>query len=155
MFPFINITNAADFGERVTTVLEALARQGVSRDDVRAEFLSSNSNKIAGQDAWERLNQLDNPTAAELATYAKALRVNTTWLITGDVRFVPDLMAETCLCWETPEHQQFNYYGITEPGSALEYNPDCPVHNLERNDLRYFLGQMQHSKKDSAQPTFL
>lgn len=37
-------------------------------------------------------------------------------------------MSEPCRCWPTPEEQHFVYYGITEPGSAWEYNPYCPEH---------------------------
>lgn len=33
-----------------------------------------------------------------------------------------------CECWPTPVHMHYVYYGITEPGSAWEWNPDCPVH---------------------------
>jgi hypothetical protein len=128
MFAFINITNAEAFRHRVASVLEVLQGQGVTGDDVRAEFLAASENKIAGHDAWERLDRLENPTAAELRLFARVLRVNTTWLITGDVRFVPELMAGTCLCWEVPEQYHFVHYGAVEPGSTHEFNPDCPVH---------------------------
>lgn len=37
-------------------------------------------------------------------------------------------MTDECECWPTPEHMQFNHYGAVEPGSAMEYNPDCPEH---------------------------
>lgn len=33
-----------------------------------------------------------------------------------------------CECWPTPEETHYVYYGITEPGSAWEWNPDCPAH---------------------------
>lgn len=33
-----------------------------------------------------------------------------------------------CSCWPTPEEYHFVHYGATEPGSAWEHNPDCPVH---------------------------
>ena len=36
--------------------------------------------------------------------------------------------AEECTCWPTPLKYHFVYFGATEPGSALEYNPDCPQH---------------------------
>jgi hypothetical protein len=131
MFTFINITNAEAFRHRVASVLEVLQRQGVTADAVHAEFLAGDESKIAGQDAWERLGRLENPTAAELRLYARVLRVNTTWLITGDVRFVPELMAGTCLCWLVPERMWTTHYGAVEPGSTHEFNPDCPVHGLE------------------------
>jgi hypothetical protein len=131
MFAFINITNAEAFRHRVASVLEVLQGQGVSADAVHAEFLAACENKMAAQDAWERLGRLENPTAAELRLYARALRVNTTWLITGDVRFVPELMANTCLCWLVPEHMWTKHYGAVEPGSTHEFNPDCPVHGPE------------------------
>jgi hypothetical protein len=143
MFMTINITNAEAFRERAASALEALTGQGVTADDVHAEFLTACKNKLEAQDAWERLHRLDNPTAAELALYAKVLRVNTTWLITGDVRFIPELMAGTCLCWLVPEDLHFIYFGATEPGSAQEHNPDCPVHPLQHPELTVFLGDMQ------------
>lgn len=37
-------------------------------------------------------------------------------------------MTENCRCWPTPPEYHFVYYGITEPGSAWEYNPHCPAH---------------------------
>lgn len=128
MYAFINITNVLAFRHRVASVIEALKAEGVSADDVRAEFLAAGENKIAGQDAWERLERLENPTMGELRLFARVLRVNTTWLITGDVRFVPDLMATTCLCQEVPESMWTTHYGAVEPGSTHEFNPDCPVH---------------------------
>jgi hypothetical protein len=131
MFTFINITHAAAFRDRVASVLEVLGAQGVTAEDVRAEFLAAGENKLEGLDAWERLDRLENPTAAELRLFARVLRVNTTWLITGDVRFVPELMAGTCLCWEVPVEYHFTHYGATEPGSTHEFNPDCPAHALE------------------------
>ena len=33
-----------------------------------------------------------------------------------------------CSCWPTPESEHYVYYGITEPGSATEWNPECEVH---------------------------
>lgn len=33
-----------------------------------------------------------------------------------------------CSCFETPPWMQHTEYGHTEPGSALEPNPECPVH---------------------------
>jgi hypothetical protein len=127
MFTFIDITNALAFRHRVASAIEALKGLGVSADDVRAEFLAAGENKMAGQDAWERLDRLENPTAAELRLFARVLRVNTTWLITGDVRFVPELMATTCLCWEVPEHLWTTYGSAVDPATTHEYNPDCPV----------------------------
>lgn len=106
-------------------------------------YALSPQNKLEAQDAWERLHRLDNPTAAELALYAKVLRVNTTWLITGDVRFIPELMAGTCLCWMVPEDLHFIYFCATEPVSTLEHNPDCPVHTQQRPELTIFLGEKQ------------
>jgi hypothetical protein len=132
MFTFINITNAAAFRDRVASVLEVLGAQGVTAEDVRAEFLAAGENKLEGLDAWERLDRLENPTAAELRLLARVLRVNTTWLITGDVRFVPELMAGTCLCWPVPPSMWTTHYGAVEPGSTHEYNPDCPEHGEGR-----------------------
>jgi len=36
-----------------------------------------------------------------------------------------------CECWPTPPETHYVYYGITEPVSAWEYNPECPVHGEE------------------------
>lgn len=41
-------------------------------------------------------------------------------------------MPEACECWPTEEKYHFNYYGAIEPGSAWEYNPECPVHGREQ-----------------------
>lgn len=131
MFTFINITNAAAFRDRVAAVIAELENQGVTAEDVRAEFIAASENKLAAQDAWERLGWLENPTAPELRLFARVLRVNTTWLITGDLRFVPELMAGACLCWPLPESMWTTHYGAVEPGSTHEFNPGCPVHGLE------------------------
>jgi hypothetical protein len=37
-----------------------------------------------------------------------------------------------CECWPTPEHMHYVYYGATEPGSAWEWNPNCPAHPPHR-----------------------
>lgn len=31
-----------------------------------------------------------------------------------------------CICW--PVENPWSYYGIVEPGGALEPNPECPLH---------------------------
>ena len=114
---------------RTKAVLEALADQGISEADVHTEFIASFRDRATADDAWLRLKHLENPTAAELCRYAAALQVNTTWLITGDVRFINDeLLSGTCLCWLLPENELFVHYGATEPGSTHEYSPDCLVH---------------------------
>lgn len=34
-----------------------------------------------------------------------------------------------CTCfWLPPEQWDTSYYGIAEPGSQMEPNPECPVH---------------------------
>lgn len=35
-------------------------------------------------------------------------------------------MTNECECW--PVENPWTYHGITEPGGALEHNPDCPEH---------------------------
>jgi len=40
----------------------------------------------------------------------------------------PETWGDGCECWVTPEHQHYVYCGITEPGSAIEFNPGCPKH---------------------------
>ncbi|WP_281270749.1 hypothetical protein [Amycolatopsis palatopharyngis] len=43
-------------------------------------------------------------------------------------------MAEKCECFATPESGWTVHYGAVEPGSQLEYNPDCLVHGESRDD---------------------
>lgn len=125
----IDLINAEAFNDRVTSVLEALAARGLTAHDVRAEFLSACDDIEAAESAWNRLYLMDDPTATELALYAKVLQVNTTWLLTGDVRFInPALMADTCLCTIVPEEYHFVHFGATEPGSTREFSPDCLLH---------------------------
>ena len=31
-----------------------------------------------------------------------------------------------CLCWVNPN--PYTYYGVVEPGDALQWNPECPMH---------------------------
>lgn len=33
-----------------------------------------------------------------------------------------------CECWPTPPEMWTTHYGAVEPGSAIEFNPDCPAH---------------------------
>lgn len=33
-----------------------------------------------------------------------------------------------CECWPTEEKYHFVHFGATEPGSAIEFNPECPQH---------------------------
>lgn len=40
----------------------------------------------------------------------------------------PEVWGVGCECWVTPREQHYVYYGITEPGSAAEWNPECPKH---------------------------
>ena len=43
----------------------------------------------------------------------------------------PEVWGNGCECWVTPRHTHYVYYGATEPGSACEFNPDCPMHGVE------------------------
>lgn len=38
-----------------------------------------------------------------------------------------------CSCFPTPEEMHFVYYGATEPGSAMEWNPECEVHRRDEH----------------------
>ncbi|KIA73444.1 hypothetical protein ANMWB30_23710 [Arthrobacter sp. MWB30] len=108
---------------------EALGLLQITRDDVRARFVAGCRDERGAAAAWQRLERLDNPSAAELGLYAQVLHVNTTWLLTGDMRFINiPLMGQTCLCRLLPEEHHYVHYGITEPGSTHEYNPGCLVH---------------------------
>lgn len=40
----------------------------------------------------------------------------------------PEVWGGGCECWVTPEHMWTTHYGAVEPGSQLEFNPDCPEH---------------------------
>lgn len=125
---------------RVAAVLEALAAQGINEAAVHTAFVAEFRSRAEADAAWVRLKSLDNPTAAELTPYARALQVNTTWLMTGDVRFInAELMSGTCLCWLLPARQHFVYLGAVEPGSTHEYNPGCLVHGpaLEQEYLSH------------------
>lgn len=33
-----------------------------------------------------------------------------------------------CECWVTPEHMWTTYGDAVEPGSRVEWNPECPAH---------------------------
>lgn len=47
----------------------------------------------------------------------------------GDYALIPDPWPEAgggCKCWVNP--RPLTHYGIVEPGDALEFNPDCPMH---------------------------
>ncbi|MFJ2662620.1 hypothetical protein [Arthrobacter koreensis] len=132
MFPVKKNTLREAIRRRAAAVLEALGDRGISEADVHTEFASAYASRSDADAAWLRLKRLENPTAIELALYAKALQVNTTWLISGDPGFInTDLMAKTCLCWLLPPSQHFVHYGATEPGSTHEWNPDCLVHASE------------------------
>lgn len=37
-------------------------------------------------------------------------------------------MSAECTCPYVPEKYHYVYYGITEPSSAQEWDPGCPVH---------------------------
>ena len=151
MSTFLSITNVLAFRHRVASVLEALKERGITADAVRAEFLAAGENKIATQDAWGRLDRLENPTAAELRLFARVLQVNTTWLITGDVRFVPELLATTCLCWPVPEHMWTTYGSAVDPATTHEHNPDCPVHGPEVESDRFQRPVLMNVVRSAAQ----
>lgn len=51
-----------------------------------------------------------------------------------------------CACWRTPESMHFVYYGATEPGSAWEWNPDCPVHVPEPVQENVCATRCQHAE---------
>lgn len=40
----------------------------------------------------------------------------------------PEVWGNGCECWVTPEHLWTTHYGAVEPGSQLEFNPECPKH---------------------------
>jgi len=41
---------------------------------------------------------------------------------------VPEVWGGGCECWVTPERMWTTHYGAVEPGSQIEFNPDCPSH---------------------------
>jgi len=47
--------------------------------------------------------------------------------LTGWVQGQGEAVQE-CLCWPTPPEMWTTHYGAVEPGSAMEWNPGCPVH---------------------------
>lgn len=40
----------------------------------------------------------------------------------------PEVWGHGCECWVTPESMWTTHYGAVEPGSTIEYNPECPEH---------------------------
>lgn len=40
----------------------------------------------------------------------------------------PPKWGNGCECWVTPESMWTTHYGAVEPGSQIDYNPDCPMH---------------------------
>ena len=40
----------------------------------------------------------------------------------------PEVWGNGCECWVTPEHMWTTHCGAVEPGSQVEYNPECPKH---------------------------
>lgn len=135
MYSLINLLNVAALRYRLSAVYDVLLAmpEPVTKNEIHEDFLSAwvglGGERDGAQCAWVRVLTLENPAAAELALFARVLGVNTTWLLTGDPRFINhDYFTDHCLCWETPRSQQFVYYGATEPGSAAEYNPECLVH---------------------------
>lgn len=122
---------------RTKAALEALADRGISEADVHSVFASRFRDRAAADAAWLRLKRLENPAAGELALYAAALQVNTTWLLTGDVRFINvGLMSGTCLCWLLPEAQHCVRFDCTDPIPARDYNPGCLVHGRALEETR-------------------
>ena len=41
-----------------------------------------------------------------------------------------------CECWVTPEPLWTTHYGAVEPGSQVEYNPECPTHGESAGSCR-------------------
>lgn len=122
MYSIINLLNAVAFRYRVAAVYDVLlvAPEPITKQEIHDDFLKAwvglGGTRCAGQAAWRRLAVLDNPAAAELALYARMLGVNTTWLLTGDLRFINrDLFTNTCLCY-------------IHSSRALKHGPDCPLH---------------------------
>jgi hypothetical protein len=38
---------------------------------------------------------------------------------------------DECICFVIPEHMWTQYGSAVEPGSQMEWNPECPVHPPE------------------------
>lgn len=48
----------------------------------------------------------------------------------------PEVWGDGCECWVTPEHMWLSaascgYGSGYEPGSQIEFNPDCPKHGYD------------------------
>ena len=39
-----------------------------------------------------------------------------------------EVWGDGCECWVVPAHLWTTHYGAVEPGSMVEYNPECPEH---------------------------
>ena len=46
----------------------------------------------------------------------------------------PQVWGDGCECGVTPESMWTTYYGAVEPGSQIEYNPECPKHGWEAHE---------------------
>jgi hypothetical protein len=68
-------------------------------------------------------------------------------------------MADECTCfWLPPEQWNTSYYGIAEPGSQMEPNPECPEHfprcvMTEKNRVTMHLGDAVTVEMDMCQET--
>jgi hypothetical protein len=40
----------------------------------------------------------------------------------------PEVWGNGCECWVTPERDWTRYGSAVEPGSQVEWNPECPKH---------------------------
>lgn len=45
----------------------------------------------------------------------------------------PEVWGGGCECWVTPESDWFRYGSAVEPGSQVEWNPECPMHPADEN----------------------
>jgi len=64
---------------------------------------------------------------ALVAALAAHLTVDARRALTRDLA-AQDQYGDGCECWVTPESEWFHYGSAVEPGSQVEFNPDCPKH---------------------------
>lgn len=115
---------------RTAAVLEAFADRGVNEADLHTAFTARFRDRNQADAAWLRVRRLKNPTAGDLMLFAETLQINTSWLLTGNMKFANTaLLCDTCLCWLLPVEKHALHGSIAAGAERIyEFNPDCLVH---------------------------
>lgn len=84
------------------------------------QFVQDRADSLAEAVGWV-LDLVPHPIQAAMKAYDDAHEIE-------DEDRKPEVWGGGCECWVTPEHLWTTHYGAVEPGSQLEFNPDCPKH---------------------------